>query len=44
MGRSPGRPSVPFEGEIDELFIADRALAPKEIKQLLKYNRPMAAQ
>ncbi|MBI4622435.1 MAG: hypothetical protein HY736_04320, partial [Verrucomicrobia bacterium] len=30
-------------GELDELFIADRALDPNEIVALTKYNRPPAA-
>jgi hypothetical protein len=29
-----------FHGEIDELFLADRALAPQEIRQLMLRNQP----
>jgi ferric-dicitrate binding protein FerR (iron transport regulator) len=32
-----------FRGEMDELFIADRALEPNEIVALMKHNRPPAA-
>ena len=32
-----------FRGEMDELFIADRALAPQEIVQLMKDNQPLDA-
>ena len=31
-----------FRGELDELFIADRALGPREIVQLMKDNEPPA--
>ena len=30
-----------YRGEMDELFIADRALAPQEIRQLMSRNQPM---
>ena len=30
-----------FRGEMDELYIADRALAPQEIRQLMNRNQPM---
>ena len=33
-----------FRGEMDELFIADRALAPQEIRQLMHRNQPMRAE
>ena len=39
IGASPGEQSR-FHGAIDELFIADRALAPQEIKQLIEHNKP----
>ena len=29
-----------FRGELDELFIADRPLAPGEIRQLMEKNEP----
>jgi hypothetical protein len=31
-----------FRGALDELFIADRALSPPEIRHLMKQNRPLA--
>ena len=31
---------VLFHGEIDELFLADRALVPQEIRQLMQRNQP----
>ena len=33
-----------FRGEMDELFIADRALVPQEIRQLMNRNQPMRAE
>ena len=30
-----------FRGEMDELFIADRVLAPQEIRYLMNHNQPM---
>lgn len=33
-----------FRGEMDELFIADRVLAPQEIRQLMMRNQPMRAE
>ena len=33
-----------FRGALDELFIADRALMPREIVQLIKTNRPSLAE
>ena len=33
-----------FRGELDELFIADRALTPQEIRQLMHRNQPMRAE
>ena len=30
-----------YRGEMDELFLADRALAPQEIRQLMNRNQPM---
>lgn len=44
IGRGPaGRPrNARFQGEIDELFIADRALTPQEIRRLMKTNDPVA--
>ncbi|MGB8168032.1 MAG: LamG-like jellyroll fold domain-containing protein, partial [Chthoniobacteraceae bacterium] len=43
IGGSPardGRASESFRGTIDELFLADRALTPPEIRQLLRENKP----
>jgi hypothetical protein len=37
MDRSDGEP---FRGTIDELFVADAALTPREINHLLRENRP----
>jgi ferric-dicitrate binding protein FerR (iron transport regulator) len=42
IGRKPGDASqsaAQFRGAIDELFIADRALTPPEIRQLMLYNK-----
>ena len=33
-----------FRGELDELFIADRALTPQEIRQLMHRNLPLRAE
>ncbi len=33
-----------FRGEMDELFIADRVLAPQEIRYLMDHNQPMQAE
>ena len=33
-----------FRGEMDELFIADRVLAPQEIRQLMLRNQPVQAE
>ncbi len=45
IGRAPaaGRNGRSFRGDIDELFIADRELAPHEIRYLLRENRPSPA-
>ncbi|MEA3212808.1 MAG: hypothetical protein QOE70_5865 [Chthoniobacter sp.] len=43
IGRSSAERSDRFRGAIDELFIADRALAPLEIKQLIEHNKPAPA-
>jgi hypothetical protein len=43
IGGTPGNESSPrgfFRGAIDELFLADRALTPLEIRQLLRENKP----
>ncbi len=42
IGRAPDGPR--FHGEMDELFIADRVLAPQEIRQLMHRNQPMRAE
>jgi hypothetical protein len=39
MGRASELASERFRGEIDELFVANRALSPQEIKQLMQENR-----
>ena len=33
-----------FHGEMDELFLADRVLAPQEIRQLMHRNQPLRAE
>lgn len=43
LGRSAGSKSRKngfFHGDLDELFVLDRALAPQEIVRLMKENRP----
>ena len=42
MGRGLDGPR--FRGEMDELFIADRVLAPQEIRNLMHRNQPMRAE
>ena len=42
IGRGPD--GQRFRGELDELFIADRVLAPQEIRQLMHRNVPMRAE
>ena len=42
IGRAPDGPR--FRGELDELFIADRVLAPQEIRQLMHRNQPTRAE
>lgn len=39
VSASEGRGSEFFRGSIDELFLADRALTPSEIRQLLRENK-----
>ena len=39
-----GTNGVRFRGEMDELFIADRVLAPQEIRHLMLRNQPMRAE
>ncbi len=43
LGRSPERPGEHFRGTLDELFLADRILAPAEVKHLMENNTPLAA-
>ena len=42
IGRGQGGPR--FRGELDELFIADRVLAPQEIRYLMYHNQPLRAE
>ncbi len=45
MGRTPGAADKGgrFRGDLDELFIANRELSPREIRFLLRENRPAPA-
>ncbi len=41
IGRGPGRKATDqFHGELDELFLADAALTPQEIRHLMRENKP----
>ncbi len=42
MGAAPD--GTFFRGDMDELFIADRVLAPQEIRQLMTRNQPLRAE
>ncbi len=44
IGRNPAghESAAHFRGALDELFIADRALTPPEIRHLMTQNRPLA--